>query len=727
MNHMKLFKRSAAGFLAAFLVFGLCACTKDNMTESASSEETSTSSPTEASGSTTASETTDSEALRDPEDSSLEAEGEFVVKSDNASAVSVSGSIYTISAAGEYTLSGNLSDGQIVVDAGEEDEVVLILSDASISSSTGAAILGLSAGELTVKSEEGSYNTVTDLRAASEAASEDEDSDDNSALNDDAVIYSKCDLKLTGKGTLIVTGSYDNGIKSTKDLSIKNVSLKVTAPGTALKGNDSVTVKSGSVIAISTASDGVKTRDSDVSSKGNQRGTILIEGGELDVYAAKDGLSAACNVEITPAEGENPIVRIYTGTYSDYAGEAESGSDLYLVLPADYYDENSDYYFYFYDDDDTAGSFVKAEYDTMIYSGRTPYYGLLAKSTGSSNLLIHVMEQGVTPDGSNYSAASAGEAMNASMNGYLVTDLSSGTISGDWVSITYGDGSSDKTTFSSKGIKAANSIILNGGSLTVQASDDGLHANAGETLDNGEESEGSIVVNGGTLEVTCADDGLHADGVLSISGGEVNVIESHEGLEGNVIRILGGETHVYGNDDGLNAGKGAETPLIDISGGILEVTTPSGDTDGIDSNGNITISGGTVFVKCGAQMGGMAGSIDLDGTITVTGGTVIALGGICETPGSDSVNTYISSGTSFSTGAYAVKDSSTGEELLSFELESGYTSLWIASEKLEQGSSYILTQDETELLSWTQSAQTEGSAGYSGGYGGGHGGFGGRR
>ena len=288
-------------------------------------------------------------------------------------------------------------------------------------------------------------------------------------------------------------------------------------------------------------------------------------------------------------------------------------------------------------------------------------------------------------------------------------------------------GEPSKTAWSSKGIKAENEIIINGGNLTIYAMDDGLHANAGTKLENGESAVGNITVNGGSITVICADDGMHADGELTVNGGTVHIVDSHEGLEGNVININGGDVTVYGNDDGLNAGKGSVTPLINITGGTLDVTTPSSDTDGIDSNGNITMSGGFVIVKGGAQMGGMAGSVDLDGTLTVTGGTIIAIGGICETPGSGSVNTYASGGTSLSAGSYVLQNSK-GETLASFTLESSYSSCWIASENIRLSESYSLTKDGSSVLSWTQSQQSEGDSGSSWGPGGGMpGGVGGRR
>ena len=127
------------------------------------------------------------------------------------------------------------------------------------------------------------------------------------------------------------------------------------------------------------------------------------------------------------------------------------------------------------------------------------------------------------------------------MNGYLITSVSGGQINGDWVQITSGENAA-KTTYSSKGIKAANEIMIDGGTIVIRTADDGIHANAGATLDNGADGVGNIIVNGGVITVTAADDGIHADGALTINGGTVNIVESHEGLEANVITLNGGTT-----------------------------------------------------------------------------------------------------------------------------------------------------------------------------------------
>ena len=173
--------------------------------------------------------------VADPEASDVQISGDFSITNAEGIAVVPNGSIYTITAAGEYTAKGALEDGQIVINAGDADEVKLIFSGVSVSNSTDAPVLAVNAAEVNLNAADGTYNTVTDSRAAITTT----DADEN---NYDAAVYSTCDLKLTGKGTLTVSSAAGNGVKSKDDLKIKNVTLKVTAAENALKGNDSVTV-----------------------------------------------------------------------------------------------------------------------------------------------------------------------------------------------------------------------------------------------------------------------------------------------------------------------------------------------------------------------------------------------------------------------------------------------------------------------------------------------------
>ena len=217
------------------------------------------------------------------------------------------GSVYTITAAGSYTLTGRL-EGQILVEAGEEDEVELILNGTTLSCGTDSPLKILSAKKAEISVKKDTDNVILDTRSTKTA---DTDSQGEGA------IYAKCDLKLKGAGTLVVTAGYNNGIHTTKDLTIQKLSLKVSAYNNAIKGNDSVEITGGNVVAISTNGDGIKTQNTDANKKGVTRGDITISGGAVTVYAAGDGFQAAHDFEMAAdAEGNTPKVTVYLSTYN---------------------------------------------------------------------------------------------------------------------------------------------------------------------------------------------------------------------------------------------------------------------------------------------------------------------------------------------------------------------------------------------------------------------------
>ncbi len=617
------------------------------------------------------------------------------------------GKTYTITAAGTYTLSGILEEGNIIVDAGDDDKVNLDLNFVKITNSSTSPIVALNADKVKIKSVEDTYNEIVDSRSAKQ------DEDDGDA---NAAIYAKCDLALTGKGSLVVSSTYNNGIHSKNTVSVKNVTLKVTALNNALRGNDSVEIESGNLVLIAQGGDGIKTSDSDVSSKGNQRGTVSIAAGNVDIYACCNGITAAYDIDIS-TEGN---VNIFTDKYSEYtSGKAESGTDFYIVVPSSLYTSTSCYYGYFYNDDYTAGVWKAAAYDTMISGGRTRYYGLkLSAPSGYTNVQFFKFKNGSVESTENYLAATTGDTFNTSKNAFFVNSIDSSSLvmTGDYTQVTAGSGSnSGKSVYSTKGLCASNSIKIANATVNIKCSDDGIHANNDNLLDTNVYGIGDITIESGAITITAADDAIHADNIININGGTVNILTSYEGVEGNVLNFNGGDTYIYAKDDGINACSGNTTPLIAFNGGYVDITTPSGDTDAVDSNGNITVKGGFVLVKGGNSQGGMAGSVDLDGKITVSGGTIIALGGICEVP-TESVNGYVAASTSFGKGSYELKDAS-GNVIASFTLSTTYVNGWLSSDKLVTGTAYTLYKDGSSILSWTQEAGTM-NASAAGGFGG---------
>jgi hypothetical protein len=619
-----------------------------------------------------------------------------------------SGSTYTITAAGTYTLSGLLEEGSVIINANDDDKVNLDLNGVKITNSSAAPILALNADKVKIKSVENTYNEIIDSRPAK---SDDDDDEGNAA------IYTDCDLDLTGKGSLLVSSTYNNGIQSKDSIDIKNVTLKITAANNALRGNDSVDIASGNLILIARGGDGIKTSNSDVSSKGNQRGTVTISGGNVDIYACCDGISAAYDIDVS-TEGN---INIYTDKYSDYSSaKIGTGSDLYIVVPSSIYTSTSEFYAYFYNDDYDKGVFAKATYDSMVSGGRTRYYAMkLSVPSGYENVQFFRFKVGSDPSTASYTGVTTADILNTSKNAFMITSLdsSSSVMSGDYIQITANSGSNNaKSLYSTKGMAAGNAITVSNAVINIYCSDDGIHANNDNLLENKSYGVGDVTIESGSITINAADDGIHGDNIVTINGGNINIVTSYEGIEGNIVNLNGGSIFVYASDDGINACAGNVTPMININGGYIDVTTPSGDTDAMDSNGSVTMTGGLALIKGGNSMGGMAGSVDVDGTVKVSGGTIIALGGICTVP-SDSVNGYVAASTSFGKGSYSLRDAS-GNILVTFTLNSDYTNGWISSDKLTTGTEYSLYKGDSSILSWTQTSGTMNASSVNTGMGG---------
>lgn len=236
--------------------------------------------------------------------------------------------LFTITAGGEYSFKGQF-EGNILVNAGDDDEVKVTLEGFTIKSSVDSPIKCANAGELQVSIKKGTENFIYDTRAVKV---EDNDAQGNGAITSDS------DLKISGKGSLVVVGNYNNGIHTKDDLKIKpevnnNSSIQIKAVNNCLKGNDSIEIESGNLVLISTAGNAVKTENTDISSKGKQRGTISITGGQLDIYSAKDAIEASYNVEISKVEGgDDPVLNIYTSKFSEYTSDSIEISDSKLYI-----------------------------------------------------------------------------------------------------------------------------------------------------------------------------------------------------------------------------------------------------------------------------------------------------------------------------------------------------------------------------------------------------------
>ena len=507
------------------------------------------------------------------------------------SGVSVDGRTATITRGGAYELSGSLSEGQIVVDSEDKTAVQLIFNGINVSHSSTAPLYVANAAETIIILAEGSQNSLTD--GANYIFASAEEDEPNAAL------FSKDDLTIYGQGSLTVTGNYNDAITSKDGLIIASGNITVTAVDDGIRGKEYLIIKGGS-LTITSGGDGLKS-DED---KDAALGYITIEGGSLTITSGGDAIQAATDV----------LIR---------------GGDFNLT---------------------------------------------------------------------------AGGGSSAS----LAADLSA------------------------KGIKATAGVYINGGAFTINSADDAIHAN------------NNIVINNGTFAIATGDDGMHADANLEINGGVIHISQSYEGLESAVITLNGGDIHIVSSDDGINVAGGNDgsgfggpgfggpggggrpprgggqdtfTPYsgdyyLYINGGTI-VVEASGD--GLDANGAIVMTGGTVIVNGPTEQ--MNGALDYDGTFTMTGGLLVAAGsaGMAQAPDVSSTQNALLlnlNGTLPAGTLIHIEDSS-GNAVLTFAPSKAYQSLAFSSPELVRGETYTVYYGGTDSGTLTNNLYSGGS--YSGG------------
>ncbi len=193
-----------------------------------------------------------------------------------------------------------------------------------------------------------------------------------------------------------------------------------------------------------------------------------------------------------------------------------------------------------------------------------------------------------------------------------ITSAENGVVCKDDLKVT---GGTWNISASSKAIEANDSIRIADGTLNLKAGTDGLHAE-----NNDDDTLGYIYIGSGTVNITAGDDGIHATTVVQIDAGTISV-NAAEGIEATYIQINGGTISIQAKDDGINGAQksSAYRATVEINDGTLTIAMASGDTDGIDSNGDIIVNGGNINVSGSS-------SFDYDGNGTYNGGTIIVNG-----------------------------------------------------------------------------------------------------
>ena len=487
------FKKGIAAIMAALIIASLAGCGTDGEGKNTSSEPVRLL------------DTSEMFSGRDIETGYDESECTVITLTGDSAKVSgegatVKGSTVTISAEGEYLLSGKLDNGCLIIDADSKDKIRLILNGAEISSKTCAAVSVRQADKVFITLAKGSENMLSNTAGSK---SEDEA---------DAVIFSKDDLTINGEGKLTVTANTGHGIVSKDDLVITGGSYTVTSEKKGLDANDSIRIASGS-FTIDAGTDALHCENDD-----STKGYIYIADGSFSITAGTDGMDASGVIQI-----DNGSITLATG-----GGNANASTDK--------------------------GGKINRDWGNWGGRGgrRTPSGGSSAEtsktSAGSgsesssakglkSDSSIAVNNGSITIDSSDDAIHSDGQVTVAD-GSIAITSGDDGIHAGSSLQISGGTVNVSKSYEGLEGM----TIDISGGDVSVTASDDGLNAAGG--------NDGSSVNGRPGQNQFAAQEGVY----IRISGGKVTVNASGDGIDSNGdVTVSGGETYVSGSTCNGNA------------------------------------------------------------------------------------------------------------------------------------------------------------------------------
>ena len=468
--------------------------------------------------------------------------------------VTVEDGTLTITKAGTYKLSGEYQ-GQIKVETADSDAVRLVLDNANITNSSGAALNVVNADEVILYSASGTTNTISD--GADYTATGEDDPD--------AVVYSKADLTIAGEGTLKVNGNHEDGIHTSDGLVIASGTLEVNAANTGIKGKDYVDILGGT-INVTAQQDGIKsTNDTD-----EGQGWTRLSNGTVTVNAGDDGFKASRVVEISG--GSLTVEQSDEGIEAQYINV--SGGDVNVTSA----------------DDGMNASLKTSDSESTDSSANT---------SDTGNQQQNNQQQGSLPGGqqngtSNQQQQGMGQppAMSGTSQDGTSQNGTTGTAQQQNNTQNQGNQNTGQPP-AMPGGNAQDGTSQNGTTGTGQQGmgqppQGGMPGGGGGTF---EVVDAAINVSGGNITVNAEGDGIDSNGVTTLSGGTLIVNGPSQGgnaaLDTNGDLLLNGATVLSGSTADM-----FEAPSTNSTSGYLKLTNSSGFEQGstvqvADSSGKV--------------------------------------------------------------------------------------------------------------------------------------------
>ena len=425
------------------------------------------------------------------------------------------------------------------------------------------------------------------------------------------------------------------------------------------------------------------------------------------------GKTAACNSSNVQIEDGVVTIKaagvyVLSGTFTDGTIVVDAGDDDKVQLVLD------------------GVSITAADYAAIYAKNADKVFVTLAEGAGNS---LTVSGDYVQTDDNNVDAvifAKCDLTLNGTGSLTVKDNTGHGIVSKDDLVVTGGT----YTIYSQDHcLNGKDSVRIADGTFNLSCDEDGIHAG------NDDQQDGYVYIEGGDINISVGDDALHAEGLLIITGGDIDVSKSCEGVEGYKILVTGGDIDVISSDDGFNAAGGSSgsgdnhdgfgdgpgmggvdmdadnDAYILITGGRININA---NGDGIDSNGCIGITGGSVYVLGPSDNGN--GAMDYGICAAITGGEIVAVGGSGMAQGFGDESTQCSALVNFDewvdAGETITLTDSDGKEVFSYKVDKKFNSVVISTSDMKQGDNYTLTVgDQNSTFTLDDITYSEGSGG----------------
>lgn len=644
---MKNHKKSMMIFLLCAVITGSILFTGCSQTSETSSEISVISSD---SNSVSASKTAESSVVFTKEDSDTNYNEKDAVKitlKNTAAEISGQGAVFDnntvkITQAGTYLLTGQLDDGKILISAGKDDTVTLVLQNMNITSSGTAAIYAEKCGKTILLLDDNSNNTITDNGEYTES-----DDTPNSA------IYIKDDLTILGNGTLTVNANSHNGITSKDTLKITSGNLTVNAANNGITGKDNLAI-TGGTITVTAQADGLRSTYSDTDN--SEKGHIFIENATLNLTAGSDAIQAEKNLSInsgtfTIKTGNGASEKSnYNQSFGMNNNNSEDSESIKGIKAGQNIEING-------------GTFdINSEDDSIHSSNVIITSGTLNISSGDDG--IHA-DNTLTIKNGTINIKQSYEGLEAA-----VIDISDGLIdinaSDDGINASDGSGSEMFGGMGGFGF---------GGKM------DRFRNNQNSDTQNNNMPQMPDMSNGNMPEMPDMPNGSMPEMPDMPNDSMPDIPDMPNDSMPQMPDNPQSDTQTNQNSD--------NTVAITIKGGTIYVTAQG---DAVDSNGDLNISGGTLIINGTTNNGD--GILDHGGNCTVTGGTIIGSGtyGMLEMPDSSSTqNTAVLMFTQTqNAGTLVYVTDSSGNILAAMAPEKNYNCLVLSNASLKSGETYTV-------------------------------------